>query len=384
MHLTLRLEARHARGGLSSRSLLHARELIVVRGHGGPFDGRVAKTLYDLLGASPSDDAEGLRDAFRKAVKASHPDLHRDDPFAAVRLSGVLRAYAILRDASERAAYDQALEFEREPPRPKPNRTFLNTVQHIFAEAGTIAVLAVVLGGGYMTVATVLSQFSEDDRLAQVRGSTRIAIVNIPAADATTASPSAPSTEEPGDVEIPRPVVSPAARVAAVKSSDALEVPSDGLITSAPAAGVVHIVEDSGAATSQVEGKAAATDHVKSTQEVEGSDQDQDSKAAPNAVPSVRVELSALEEHLTISQSPSPELNVPNQRGHGQAPGSRSSEAKDREIATHGKRRAAAAIRGPQSHASIKQASLENKGVQPCAESPSCSGKSSPLLGVGF
>ena len=31
------------------------------------------KTLYDLLGALPSDDAEGLRTAFRKAVKGAHP-----------------------------------------------------------------------------------------------------------------------------------------------------------------------------------------------------------------------------------------------------------------------------------------------------------------------
>jgi curved DNA-binding protein CbpA len=30
-------------------------------------------TLYDLLGALPSDDAEGLRIAFRKAAKATHP-----------------------------------------------------------------------------------------------------------------------------------------------------------------------------------------------------------------------------------------------------------------------------------------------------------------------
>ena len=35
-------------------------------------------TLYDLLGALPSDDAEGLRTAFRKAAKATHPDINPD------------------------------------------------------------------------------------------------------------------------------------------------------------------------------------------------------------------------------------------------------------------------------------------------------------------
>jgi curved DNA-binding protein CbpA len=33
------------------------------------------KNLYDLLGARPDDDAETLRKAYRKAAKASHPDL---------------------------------------------------------------------------------------------------------------------------------------------------------------------------------------------------------------------------------------------------------------------------------------------------------------------
>ena len=40
------------------------------------------KTLYDLLGALPDDDAEDLRVAFRRAVKANHPDLNPGDPEA--------------------------------------------------------------------------------------------------------------------------------------------------------------------------------------------------------------------------------------------------------------------------------------------------------------
>ena len=34
------------------------------------------KSLYELLGASADDNAEALQKAFRKAVKAHHPDLH--------------------------------------------------------------------------------------------------------------------------------------------------------------------------------------------------------------------------------------------------------------------------------------------------------------------
>ena len=49
-------------------------------------------TLYDLLGALPSDDAEGLRTAFRKAAKATHPDTNPDNPDAALRFRELVRS----------------------------------------------------------------------------------------------------------------------------------------------------------------------------------------------------------------------------------------------------------------------------------------------------
>jgi curved DNA-binding protein CbpA len=75
------------------------------------------KTLYDLLGALPHDDAEDLRTAFRKAVKGAHPDLRPDDPEAALKFRLIIRANDILRDEDQRAAYDHLLglaEQERE------------------------------------------------------------------------------------------------------------------------------------------------------------------------------------------------------------------------------------------------------------------------------
>jgi tetratricopeptide (TPR) repeat protein len=66
-------------------------------------------TLYDLLGALPHDDAEGLRTAFRKAVKGAHPDLRPDDPDAALRFREIVRANEILGDPEQRSAYDHLL-----------------------------------------------------------------------------------------------------------------------------------------------------------------------------------------------------------------------------------------------------------------------------------
>ena len=66
-------------------------------------------TLYDLLGALPHDDAEGLRSAFRKAVKGTHPDLRPDDPDAALKFREIVRANEILGDPEQRMAYDHLL-----------------------------------------------------------------------------------------------------------------------------------------------------------------------------------------------------------------------------------------------------------------------------------
>ena len=159
---TLRAGARHGR-----RPWFRQRDgaLTVRHCDGGLPDGVAPKTLYDLLGARPDDNPDALKDAFRKAVKMHHPDLHRDDPDASVRLSGIVRAYAILRDAGERAAYDQALKFERELPRPQPRR-IPPTTHLIFAEVGAVAVIAVALIGTYALIAHAVSQFSEDSRMA--------------------------------------------------------------------------------------------------------------------------------------------------------------------------------------------------------------------------
>src|SRR6516225_464298 len=70
-------------------------------------------TLYDLLGALPRDDAEGLRTAFRRAVKGTHPDLNPHDPDAGVKFRQIVRAQEILLDGEQRAAYDHLLELAR-------------------------------------------------------------------------------------------------------------------------------------------------------------------------------------------------------------------------------------------------------------------------------
>ncbi|MFY9953501.1 DnaJ domain-containing protein, partial [Bradyrhizobium sp.] len=56
------------------------------------------KTLYELLGALPDDDAERIRAAYRRAAGANHPDNNPGDPDAPNRFRQIVHAYAILRD----------------------------------------------------------------------------------------------------------------------------------------------------------------------------------------------------------------------------------------------------------------------------------------------
>jgi curved DNA-binding protein CbpA len=109
------------------------------------------KTLYDLLGALREDDAEGLRAAFRRAAKASHPDIHADDPEAPLRFRQMLCAKDILGDARQRVAYDLLLELALEEPAPNPLlNTTVDTIRKLAFDVITVATLSIVSIGGYL------------------------------------------------------------------------------------------------------------------------------------------------------------------------------------------------------------------------------------------
>jgi curved DNA-binding protein CbpA len=106
-------------------------------------------TLYDLLGALPSDDAEELRTAFRKAAKATHPDTNPDNPDAAGRFRELVRAYDILTDTDQRATYDHLLAIALQPPATQTTRTY-ETVSKVASNTMAATVVLAVLVGGYV------------------------------------------------------------------------------------------------------------------------------------------------------------------------------------------------------------------------------------------
>src|SRR5438270_2826590 len=115
-------------------------------------------TLYELLGALPHDDAEGLRTAFRKAAKANHPDTNPDDPDASLRFRELVRAHDILSDAEQRAAYDELLALAVQEGSPQPRNTHIYETIHKFA-SNTIA--ATIISGVLIASYALLGPISE-------------------------------------------------------------------------------------------------------------------------------------------------------------------------------------------------------------------------------
>jgi curved DNA-binding protein CbpA len=106
-----------------------------------------------------------LRTAFRKAAKATHPDLNPDNPDAAVRFRELVRAYDILNDGEQRATYDQllAIALQPESPAPQATRTY-ETMHKVASNTMAATIILAVLVGGY----TLFGLFSKPPVAAEM------------------------------------------------------------------------------------------------------------------------------------------------------------------------------------------------------------------------
>ena len=193
------------------------------------------KTLYEILGVRPDDDAEAFKRAFRRAVKTSHPDFHADDPDAPIRFRQVLQAYEILRNPEMRADYDQLLELEHEQLRATSKRY---TTRKFVFDGIAAASLAVVVAVGYALFADILPSVSTAKvDTAPWRGPAKITAVQ-PAAPADTTDHDAPRDKLPA-VEVlytpaaPSEVAAERSLASAANSGNALGNPDSGPASSA-------------------------------------------------------------------------------------------------------------------------------------------------------
>uniref|UniRef100_A0A7C8ZKZ8 J domain-containing protein n=1 Tax=Opuntia streptacantha TaxID=393608 RepID=A0A7C8ZKZ8_OPUST len=72
--------------------------------HGTAF---TAKDYYEVLGVSRNATPSEIKKAFYALAKKHHPDMNKDDPDAEKKFQEINKAYEVLKDEQERAAYDQ-------------------------------------------------------------------------------------------------------------------------------------------------------------------------------------------------------------------------------------------------------------------------------------
>ena len=65
------------------------------------------RDYYEILGVSKSDDADGIKKAYRKLAVQYHPDKNPGDHDAEERFKEITEAYEVLSDPNKRARYDQ-------------------------------------------------------------------------------------------------------------------------------------------------------------------------------------------------------------------------------------------------------------------------------------
>ena len=178
------------------------------------------KTLYDLLGALPDDDAESLRTAFRQAAKATHPDSNTDDPDAPLKFRQIVRANAILSDADQRATYDRLLALTRRRPNWKPKRA----IRKVASDAIKVACLSAVSIGGYLVFEQVskASIVPVKTTVVAARAPTEIAAVAPTIQIDTTGRDKPPDKLESAGVASDAVVPSAAAPAANTDSAQAL------------------------------------------------------------------------------------------------------------------------------------------------------------------
>jgi DnaJ domain len=381
-----------------------------------PSDNGAVKTLYDLLGVHPNDDAETLKGAFRKAVKANHPDLHADDPDAPTRFRRITGAYAILRHAEQRAVYDRLLELERQQQRWNARRIISYVMRNVVFDAIAAACVGLVLAGGYTFFMHVSNRPAAVADVVEVVGRAPAEVAILQTAAPIDANDEDGPRSKPARVEVrdlpttlgaassgvivdhphdtlarmkmpdtaitptvlasqtregPRDTLThtevPDIPIAAVMSptsnSNALEVAdsSTGPRSAEPNKKAVTKIVDGGDVSIDQAGAETTADRLRKADSVDSRDQN---KAEP---PEVR--FSSLEKSNAIAKNSSPDLVIPNEKRDVKMP------AKPRTVAK----------RQPQNQVPFTQASLENKSASACPGSPSCSGSvPPPLFGVGF
>jgi len=333
------------------------------------------KTLYDRLGAHPDDDAEGLRNAFRKAAKANHPDLHASDQDAPMRFRQIVEAYDILRDAGQRATYDQRLAFEREQLLSKSKRSISYFI-YIAFDAVVVVGLASVLAGGY-TIFTNLPKAPVQLVGITAHGPAKIDAVQ-PAAQTDPIEPNE-LRDKLGRVAVPDIAIVPNVVLSAANDGGAQEV-ARGEPAPGSAELNTEVAKPNTAFDLRIDQAAAKIDanHLEKNYVIRAADQ--------NKVQSTEVRFSSPEKNNDVLKSSSSNFAISNDKHDLKISNSASINIDDMKIPEMKipERPRTVVKRQIASRTPFKQASLENRNTSGCSGYRSCPRDLPPLFGVGF
>jgi curved DNA-binding protein CbpA len=314
------------------------------------------RTLYDLLGARPADDAEGLTNAFRKAAEAYRAGVRARNPDATKRFRHVVEAYDILRDEKCRATYDRRLEFERGKLYSKLSRIASCLLHNIVSDAVGVVGLAVVLAGGHTLIA-YMSRTPINAVEASALGPAEVTSIQRETRTGLT------GPEEPRDdleaTVADTTITGPNGDVLAANDGGTLEAQEVG---PASIASVPNI-------------EAAKTDNTS----VAAVDQDQ---VRPSEVPFSSQEKESSVQKSSLADFPKSDhkLDIKRPDPHN----INAHDVKIREMKITGKLRFEATGKEKKKQAPIIQASLENRKTLTCPGPQACSGNVTPLFGIGF
>jgi hypothetical protein len=189
------------------------------------------KTLYELLGALPDDNAEGLRSAFRKAVKETHPDINAGDPEAPLRFRRIVRANAILSDAEQRATYDRLLALALRQAGRKPERG-AGMTRKLVSDMMMVGFLSVVSIGGYILFDRLSNVAIAPARSVEIMARGPVDIAAVAPAELLDAS----GHDEPRDKPLSAVTASEAIVPSAVVAAAHADIAQAAAVASQPAA----------------------------------------------------------------------------------------------------------------------------------------------------
>jgi len=343
-----------------------------------------AKTLYDLLRVRRDDGAKALQSAFRNAAKTNHPDLNPGDPDAPRRFRQIAAAYAILRDAEHREAYDRLLDrqvaLERAQRRAKLTRT-------IVSDTAAIVAFTVVLVGSYTLYAHVSKTSVEGAKVVEVAARKPADMIAVqPTIRAETASRVQPS--ERAEIHVIEPLGDmshrgePSSKFARVELADVPIVPS--IVTPGAKSNEPLIVANGGPdpyPTVSNGGVAKAVDALDTRVDRgdvrNGADdhkRNEDSNPIDqNKALSVKPQFSSSETDISVVKPTSPNLAKHYFRTTAKLRVLAKRPAIDRTSSVR-----QAVVEGRD----MSQVALESRNTSACAGS--CSNRPPPLFGVGF